>query len=90
MKRTTPTVRDSSAIARPIVAKKTTPAAAAIQRASEVSAALGFPAAGQGSGRGAKCPVQVFTAGSDWRITTGRTAQQCSEINPSKGGSNHE
>jgi hypothetical protein len=78
------------ATTRRIVAKNTTPAAAAIQRASEVTAAPGVPAAGEGSGRTAKCPVQVFTAGSDWRITTGRTAQQRSEINPSEGGSNHE
>ncbi len=90
MKRIDPTDPARPAIGSAVVAKNTTPAAAAIQRAPEVSAALGSPVADQGSGRGAKCPVRTFTAGSDWRITTGRTAQQRSEINPSKGGSNHE
>lgn len=82
MKRSRGAAREAVLTARTIVAKNTIPAAAAIQRASEVSAALGFPAAGQGSGRGAKCLVRVFTATADWRITTGRTAQQRSEINP--------
>lgn len=90
MKRIDPTDPALPAIGSAVVAKNTTPAAAAIQGASEVSAALGSHVAGQGSGRGAKCPVRAFTRRSNWRITTGRTAQQRSETNPMEGGINHE
>ena len=90
MKRVNLPERGFRASTRPIVAKATTAATAATERAPEVSAALGSPVAGQGSGRGAKCPVRAFTAGSDWRITTGRTAQQRSETNPTEGGINYE
>lgn len=90
MRRTNLALRGFPATTRPIVAKDTTSAAAASERVPEVSAALGVPAADQGSDRRAKGSSRVFTASSDWRINTDRTAQQRSEINPSEGGSNHE
>lgn len=73
-------------IARAIVAKDTTPARAASDHAPGVRSIPGRAAPGPGSDRRSKCPVRVFTRRSNWRITTGRTAQQRSDINPLEGG----
>ena len=77
-------------IARAIVAKDTTPAPAARDHAPGVRSIPGKAATGPGSDRRSKCPSRVFTRRSNWRITTGRTAQQRSETNPMEGGINHE
>ena len=77
-------------IARAIVAKDTTPARAANDHAPGVRSIPGQAAPGTGSDRRSKCPARVFTQRSNWRITTGRTAQKRSETNPIEGGTNHE
>jgi len=76
--------------ARAIVAKDTTPARASSDHAPGGRSVPGQAAPGLGSDRQSKCPARVFTWRSNWRITTGRTAEQRSEINPMEGGINHE
>lgn len=64
------------------VAKETTPASDARNPAPEVSEVPGDAASDPRSDRGAKRPPRVFTWRSGWRITTDRTAQKRSHINP--------
>ena len=76
--------------ARTVVAKDTTPAPAARKHAPEVTVIPGKAASSTGSDRMPMRQSRVFTRRSKWRITTCRTAQQRSDINPLEGGINNE